>query len=73
MKQINIWDLWAKNWENAYNFFKSEGNAKTKGRLKNKWYKQYMDDLKSITNEVEILQNELKRLHDQIELTTSKK
>ena len=40
-KKINIRDLWEKEWKNAYNFFNSKGNIKTKLRLKKKWYNEF--------------------------------
>lgn len=48
MKQINIWDLWEKNWENASNFFQSKGNTTTRSKLKNKWYKEFVADLNMV-------------------------
>jgi len=48
MKQINIWDLWEKEWNNASKFFNCKGNVKTKSRLKDKWHKEFVDSLKII-------------------------
>ncbi len=36
------WSLWVRNWDNAYRFFNSKGNAKTKARLKKKWHDDFM-------------------------------
>ena len=49
--RINIWDLWAKEWKNAYNFFNTKGNLKTKSRLKDKWYKEFKEMLILIETE----------------------
>ena len=38
---INVWKLWEKEWKNAYNFFNTKGNTKTKSRLKDKWHKEF--------------------------------
>ena len=50
MKVINIWDLWEKEWKNAYNFFNSKGNIKTKSKLKDKWHKEFVEMLKLANN-----------------------
>ena len=42
MTKINVWDLWAKNWDNAYRFFNSKGGIQTKARLKKKWNDDFM-------------------------------
>jgi predicted nuclease with TOPRIM domain len=34
-------DLWATEWNNAYNFFNTKGNIHTKSKLKDKWYKEF--------------------------------
>jgi hypothetical protein len=39
---INTFALWAREWQNAYNFFHSEGNTKTRSRLKTKWYNEFI-------------------------------
>ena len=39
------WKMWSKNWDNAYNFFNCKGNVHTKSRLKNKWNKDFMNDI----------------------------
>ena len=39
---MNIWELWSNNWANAYAFFNSKGNIKTKARLKKRWCDEYM-------------------------------
>ena len=49
--RINIQDLWAKEWKNAYNFFNTKGNLKTGSRLKDKWYKEFKDMLILIETE----------------------
>ena len=41
MERINIQDLWEKEFENAYRFFNSKGNIKTRSILKDKWYKSF--------------------------------
>ena len=43
------WELWTKEWQNAYNFFNSKGNVKTKSRLKNKWHKDFMNIIEEIS------------------------
>ena len=50
MKQINIRDLWEREWNNAHQFFNSKGNNKTLSKLKDKWYK----DFKAMLIELEI-------------------
>ena len=50
MEKINTWETWVKNWENANKFFQSKGNTKTRSRLKDKWYKDFMADLKMFEN-----------------------
>jgi len=45
---INTWELWVQNWDNAYRFFKSTGNVKTKSVLKNKWHKDFMQMFKTM-------------------------
>lgn len=49
---IIIWDLWAKEWANAYSFWNSKGNTKTKSRLKDKWYKDFKEMLMLVETEV---------------------
>lgn len=50
MKQSKIkekeWRLWEQNWNNAYKFFNSKGNTKTKARLKKIWYDNFFIGLK---------------------------
>ncbi len=41
MKQINIFDLWSRNWKMAYRFFNSKGNICTKAKLKDEWYEDF--------------------------------
>ena len=41
MNKINVQDLWEREWNNAYKFFNSKGNIKTKSKLKDKWYKDF--------------------------------
>lgn len=50
--EINIWDLWAKEWENANAFFNTKGNIKTKSRLKDKWHKEFKEMCEMIEREV---------------------
>lgn len=40
---INTFDLWERNWKDAYNFFNSKGNSQTKSNLKDRWYKDFME------------------------------
>ena len=49
MKTIYPWKEWEKNWNNAYKFFNSKGNTKTKSRLKKKWQDDFMDMLERIS------------------------
>jgi len=49
---INLRDLWDKEWENAYAFFNSKGNTKTKSRIKKKWYKEFKEMLMLVEKEV---------------------
>ena len=58
MKQINIWDLWEKEWKNAYNFFNSKGNIQTKSRLKDKWNKEFK---KMLYDFEKVIKDNLKR------------
>jgi len=51
-KKINITDLWKKEWKNAYNFFNTKGNTKTKSRLKKKWYKEFKEMLMFVEKEM---------------------
>lgn len=39
------WKMWADDFENAKKFWISEGNAKTKSRLKTKWHNKFMENL----------------------------
>lgn len=48
MTKINIWDEWAKNFENAKAFFTSKGNIKTKAKLKKKWHDDYFKTFEKI-------------------------
>jgi hypothetical protein len=49
-KEIKIdgWEIWSRNWENAKRFFESKGNAKSRSKLKDKWFKNFRNDLESI-------------------------
>ena len=49
---INMWDLWEKEWKKAYNFFNTKGNATTKSRLKDKWYKEFKEMLYFVEKEM---------------------
>lgn len=51
MKTINTWELWDKEWCNANSFYNSKGNAKTKARLKKKWYDEFMGILQRVQSE----------------------
>ena len=35
------WELWQREFDNAYKFFNSEGSISTKAGLKVKWYKDF--------------------------------
>ncbi len=50
--EINIWNLWAKEWENASKFFQSKGNIKTRSKLKDKWHKEFKEMCEMIEKEV---------------------
>ena len=52
MKQINVNDLWEKQWYLAYAFFKTKGNLKTKARLKDKWNKAFKKMLFDIEKDI---------------------
>jgi hypothetical protein len=43
------WGLWVKNWKNAKTFFDTEGNLKTKCRLKKRWHDEFFKDLAELT------------------------
>ena len=49
---INTWELWAENFEDAKRFFKSEGNIKTRSKLKDKWYKNYIKQLERVNGPI---------------------
>ena len=49
-KIVDVWDIWSRNFYGAKRFFGSRGNIKTKSKLKDRWYKQFVKDLKSLTN-----------------------
>lgn len=70
---IELWKLWEKEWKNAYAFFNTKGNLKTKCRLKAKWYKEFKESFLEVERElgknIEILRNEVERLHNIIEKT----
>jgi len=59
---INTWDLWVKEWENASKFFNTKGNIKTKSKLKDKWYKEFIQMLKdvevAVSNEKKVRKND---------------
>ncbi len=52
MSEINVWDLWQREWKNASKFFQSKGNTKTKSKLKDKWYKDFKDMMVELENAV---------------------
>ena len=56
MKRIDVNDLWNEEWYNAYRFFNSKGNLKTRSRLKEQWikgFKKMLFDLeKTITENI---------------------
>ena len=47
----NAWIYWEREWNNAYKFFKSEGNTATKARLKKQWMDDFMKILEEVNNE----------------------
>jgi hypothetical protein len=46
LKRINVDDVWVNSFYNAKKFFESKGNIKTRSRLKDKWYKEFMKPFK---------------------------
>ena len=40
--------MWSKNFYNAKRFFGTKGNIKTKSRLKDKWSKEFQEDIKKL-------------------------
>ena len=49
MNIINVRDLWEREWENARAFFKSDGNIKTRSRLKANWQKDFYKILEEVS------------------------
>lgn len=43
--KTNAWDLWSKEFQAAKKFFKSNGNGKTRARLKKRWCDEFMNSL----------------------------
>ncbi len=41
--KIDLWELWEREWNNAYRFYHTKGNAQTKSRLKTKWHNDFME------------------------------
>ncbi len=46
--KVSGWDVWSRNFYNARKFFVSKGNTKTRSRLKDKWYKDFVKDLNAL-------------------------
>ena len=63
MKQISIWDLWEKELNNAYKFFNSKGNVKTKSRLKDKWYGEFKKMLMEVEETIRLNTLEQSKVH----------
>ncbi len=42
------WEMWENNFKNAKAFFGSKGNMDTKSKLKDKWFKEFMNNLKNL-------------------------
>ena len=72
MKQISIWDLWKKEWENASKFFNCKGNTTTKSRLKDKWYKEFKEMLIELENLSRFETDRIKHLKTQHKEQTDK-
>jgi len=51
-EKIDIWEMWGKNWENAKRFFYSKGNIKTRSRLKDRWFKEFAEEIKILTQRI---------------------
>lgn len=51
---INPYDYWEKNWEDARKFFETKGNIKTKCKLKAEWYNNFMQIFKDIEKAINI-------------------
>jgi len=49
---INAFELWGKNWSNAYKFYNTKGNLQTKAKLKAKWYNDFMKMFEDIEKEI---------------------
>lgn len=45
-------DLWEENWNDAYKFFHSKGNVKTKARLKKKWQDNLYKNMNTKLNQM---------------------
>ena len=48
---LNLFEMWQRNWNNSYKFFKSKGNVNTKSRLKDKWRKEFERDMQRLIKE----------------------
>lgn len=48
IKSNYIWELWEREWKNAYRFYHTKGNIKTKSKLKDKWYKDFVKILEEV-------------------------
>ena len=42
------WEIWSSNFYNARRFFTSKGNIKTRSKLKDKWFKEFKEDLERL-------------------------
>ncbi len=52
LKRIDVNNLWASEWANAYSFFNCKGNIRTKSRLKAKWVKEFKKMLFDLENTI---------------------
>ena len=50
--KIYAWKYWKKNWDNAYKFFNSKGNIKTKARYKKIWHDDFFKIFEDIEKEL---------------------
>lgn len=43
---VDDWDKWEQNFNDAKAFFESKGNTDTKSKLKNKWFNNFIKNIK---------------------------
>ena len=53
MSKEKLWNLWEQNWDNAYKFFNSKGNVKTRAKLKKIWYDSFFKGLAEQQKEID--------------------